>query len=57
MPAADVEREAARLRAEIDRHNRLYYVEAEPEIGDKEYDRLLKRLEAIEAEHPELFSA
>src|SRR3954463_16006931 len=54
MAAQDVEREAARLRAEIDRHNRLYYVEAEPEIGDKEYDQLLKRLEAIEAEHPEL---
>jgi DNA ligase (NAD+) len=29
-------------------------VDAAPEIGDKEYDALLKRLEAIEAEHPEL---
>ena len=47
-------REAERLRAEIDRHNRLYYVEAAPEISDREYDRLMKRLEAIEAEHPEL---
>ena len=49
-------READRLRAEIDRHNRLYYVEAAPEIGDHEYDRLLKRLEAIEAEHPDLIT-
>lgn len=54
MTAKDVAREAERLRDEIDRHNRLYYVEADPEIGDKEYDGLLKRLEAIEADHPEL---
>ncbi len=54
MPNADVSREAARLRTEIDRHNRLYYVDAAPEISDKEYDALLKRLEAIEAENPEL---
>jgi DNA ligase (NAD+) len=54
MAPSDLEREAARLRAEIDRHNRLYYVEAAPEISDREFDRLLKRLEAIEAEHPEL---
>src|SRR3954454_21124758 len=53
MPAKDAAHEAAQLRAEIDRHNRLYYVEAAPEISDKEYDKLLKRLEAIEAEHPE----
>jgi DNA ligase (NAD+) len=46
--------EAARLREEIERHNRLYYVEAAPEISDKEYDLLVKRLEAIEAAHPEL---
>jgi len=49
-----VQREAERLRADLARHNRLYYVEAAPEIGDKEYDLLMKRLEAIEAAHPEL---
>ncbi len=54
MASAQVEREAARLRAEIDRHNRLYYVDAAPEISDREYDRLMKRLEEIEAAHPEL---
>ena len=53
MAQKDAEREAARLREEITRHNRLYYVEAMPEIGDKAYDRLVKRLEAIEAELPE----
>ncbi len=46
--------EIERLRAELWRHNRLYYVEAQPEISDLEYDRLLKRLEQIEREHPEL---
>ncbi len=32
----------------------LYYVEAKPEVSDKEFDRLLRELEKIEAEHPEL---
>src|SRR3954452_10689841 len=54
MRHADVAREAQQLRAEIERHNRLYYVEAAPEISDREFDRLMKRLEQIEAEHPEL---
>lgn len=48
-----LDQELAKLRAEIDRHNRLYYIDATPEISDKQYDTLLKRLEAIEAEHPE----
>ncbi len=56
MSKTDVAREAARLRAEIERHNRLYYVDAAPEISDKEFDKLLKRLETIEAEHPELIT-
>ncbi len=41
------------LRAEIRRHNRLYYVEATPEIDDGEYDRLYRELEELEATHPE----
>lgn len=41
------------LRALIERHNRLYYVEAAPEISDAEYDRLFRELEAIEARFPE----
>jgi len=32
----------AALRAEIERHNRLYYVEDAPEITDAEYDRLFR---------------
>ena len=56
MPRKDVESEIAALRAEIHRHNRLYYVDAAPEISDREYDRLMERLEALEAEHPELIA-
>lgn len=46
--------EVEHLRAELWRHNRLYYVEAKSEISDLEYDRLLNRLREIEHEHPEL---
>ncbi len=46
--------EVETLRAEIEKHNRLYYVDAAPVISDREYDRLMERLEALEAEHPEL---
>lgn len=45
---------AARLRAELERHNRLYYVEAAPEISDREFDRMLRELQELEAAHPEL---
>jgi DNA ligase (NAD+) len=48
--------ELERLRREIERHNRLYYVEDAPEITDAEYDRLFRSLEALEAAHPELAS-
>ncbi len=45
---------AAELRQIIDRHNHLYYVEAAPEVSDREFDRLLEELQKIEKEHPEL---
>jgi DNA ligase (NAD+) len=32
------------LRTLLDRHNRLYYTQAEPEISDAEYDRLFREL-------------
>lgn len=44
----------AELRATLDRANRAYYVEANPFLADSEYDRLLRELAALEAEHPEL---
>ena len=49
-PAAEI----ARLRDEIRYHDRRYYAEAAPEITDLQYDRLMERLETLEAKHPEL---
>ena len=54
MDRAKAQQEAERLRAEINRHNRLYYVEARPVISDYEFDKLLEQLIAIEKEHPDL---
>ena len=45
------------LRSELNRHNYLYYVEAKPEISDREYDRMMARLTELEAEHPELVTS
>jgi DNA ligase (NAD+) len=50
-------KEIEKLRAALERHNRLYYIEASPEISDYEFDQLLRRLQALEAEHPEFFDA
>ena len=47
---------AASLRAEIERHNRLYYTDAKPEISDQQFDALLRELQEIEAAHPELIT-
>lgn len=42
------------LRALLDRASRAYYADASPIMSDAEFDRLLKELESLEAEHPEL---
>ncbi len=44
------------LRDEIEKHNRLYYINNEPEISDFEYDLLMQELEALESRYPELAS-
>ena len=54
--AADPRAEIEKLRAEIRRHDQKYYVEAAPEITDLEYDRLVDRLQQLEARHPELIT-
>ncbi len=41
------------LREQLNRHNHNYYVLNAPEISDKEFDMLLKELEALETEYPE----
>jgi DNA ligase (NAD+) len=48
------EQRAAELRQELEHHNRLYYLQDEPEIGDDTYDAMLDELRALESEHPEL---
>ena len=45
------------LRRELNRHNYNYYVLNRPEIGDQDFDMLLKELEALEARHPEMYDA
>ena len=40
-------KEIETLRAELERHNRLYYLEATPEISDFEFDQRLKRLQEL----------
>jgi len=44
------------LREEIEKHNKLYYEKAAPEISDYEYDKLVKELEKLEAEFPQFAS-
>lgn len=44
------------LRAELRRHEHLYYVLDQPEITDAEYDRLMRQLQALENEHPHLIT-
>src|SRR5436190_11871600 len=51
-----VKKEIENLRAEIERHNDLYYQSDAPEISDFEFDQLLERLKLLEAEHPELIT-
>ena len=54
MGTKDLAGRADKLRRAIERHNRLYYNEAQPEITDAEYDRLFQELVKLEGEHPEL---
>lgn len=52
----DIQQEINRLRRELEYHNKLYYVMDAPVISDYEYDMLMQRLKALEAEHPELIT-
>jgi DNA ligase (NAD+) len=48
--------EVTHLREQIDHHNYRYYVLDDPEVTDAEYDRMMRRLEELEREHPELLT-
>ncbi len=45
------------LRQEIRRHEERYYVLADPEIADAEFDALMTELRALEGAHPELVTS
>src|SRR5882724_7093463 len=47
---------ASELSHLIDHHNYLYYVDAKPEISDKEFDKLYDELKKLETDHPELIT-
>ncbi len=52
----DIAKEAARLRELLNEYNYRYYVLDAPTVTDYEYDMLLRQLEDIEKEHPELIT-
>ena len=45
------------LRSELHEHNRRYYVLNSPTISDYEFDMLLKELQQLEEEHPDMYDA
>jgi DNA ligase (NAD+) len=49
--------EAQQLRAELERHNYQYYVLDQPLISDAEFDRMFRKLQQLESEHPQLAGA
>lgn len=53
MPRPPAE-QIRKLRETLEYHNRKYYVDDAPEIGDREFDRLLEELIQLEQRHPEL---
>ena len=51
-----IEKKIEALREQIREHDYKYYVLTQPIISDQEYDKLIKELEALETEHPELIT-
>lgn len=54
IPIKNIKEEYEKLKKEIQKHDRLYYVENNPEIDDKKYDEMFNRLLEIEKEYPEV---
>ena len=52
----EIKSKIEKLRAEINRHNYLYYVQDNPEISDAEYDRLMQELKRLEEENPQFLT-
>lgn len=51
-----IEKRVEKLREEIEYHNYRYYILDQPDISDAQYDRLMRELEKLEEEFPELRS-
>jgi len=51
-----VEQRVQKLREEINQHNQSYYQYDAPKIPDADYDALMRELQSLEAENPELMS-
>jgi DNA ligase (NAD+) len=56
MTNTDPVRRAEELRAAIAHHGHRYHVLDEPEIADAEYDALVRELEALEEQRPDLIA-
>jgi len=52
--SADIKKRIEQLRAEIRRHDYLYYILNRPQISDQQYDKLFAELKSLEQQHPEL---
>jgi DNA ligase (NAD+) len=50
----DFKKRIEQLRAEIRKHDYLYYVLNQPQITDQQYDKLFAELKSLEQQHPEL---
>jgi DNA ligase (NAD+) len=53
----DIEQQLQALREKINQHNYRYYVLDDPAVPDAEYDRLMRELQALESDFPELVAA
>jgi len=52
----DAQKKIRDLRREIVYHEKKYYVDNDPQISDSEFDRLVRRLQELEAAHPEFIT-
>ncbi len=55
-PPSSVTKRVDALREQINHHNYRYYVLDDPQIPDAEYDRLLRELQSLEHQYPQLIS-
>jgi DNA ligase (NAD+) len=56
MASEAIKKKVEKLREEIEYHNYLYYILDQPEISDVQYDRLMRELEKLEEQFPEIRS-